>query len=135
MKLHSLLGGTFLAVLLFLVSCEGKTKADPEMVEVLRSIVEKESAACPQQFNNMVLESVTYDSNVFRYSYIVEGEDLQDNNSKEVLKAMYKLRPDLQPFLKALIGARAKLVYHYYTKGGKTFDVELSASELESLLK
>lgn len=145
---------TTFAVVLCLASCGGDSKGNTaqeanneipsltntELVEHLRKEAQNVNGMCPmEQGNGVVMESVTYESGVWQYNYLVQGETfyVEDNdlNSKEAIKASYRGKPIEQKFIRALIQSNSKMVFHYHTQGGKTLDITLTTPELEDILE
>lgn len=154
MKQTMTLAGILLVFALCLASCSGNSKGNTsqdvsneipsmtnsELVEHLRKEAQNINGMCPmEQGNGVVMESVTYESGVWQYNYLVQGETfyVEDNdpNSKEAIKASYRGKPIEQKFIRALIQSNSKMVFHYHTQGGKTLDITLTTPELEDILE
>lgn len=154
MKQTMTLAGILLAFALCLASCSGNSKGNTsqevsneipsmtnsELVEHLRKEAQNINGMCPMEYENgVIMEGVTYESGVWQYNYLVQGETfyVEDNdpNSKEAIKASYRGKPIEQKFIRALIQSNSKMVYHYHTQGGKTHDITLTTPELEDILE
>lgn len=146
--------GLFLVLTLCLASCSGNSKGNTsqevsneipsmtnsELVEHLRKEAQNINGMCPMEYENgVIMEGVTYESGVWQYNYLVQGETfyIEDNdlNSKEAIKASFRGKPLEQKFIRALVQSNAKMVYHYHTQGGKTLDITLTTPELEDILE
>ena len=114
-----------------------------EAKEKIKNLVLETNKMCPINYGNMVMESVNYDyiENEVNYNYIVEQLNKIDNlkTVKEGmligLKGEYVANSQTQIFYDAMIKARAKMIYNYYTKEGKTQKIELLPSEIESSIR
>ena len=153
MKYNSIFAGLLFVFALCLVSCGGSSKrevpndpysklqslSESEVREVLYQAAQNSNAMCPLRYENgVVMESVTYESKVWQYTYLVQGEDfyIQDNDpsTKETIKASFRGNQEQQLLIRELIMTSSKMVYLYHTQGGKTFNLTFSTSELESFL-
>ena len=146
MKRMLLIAGLLLAVL---CGCNNspRTQVSDESVieskEIIKNMVFETNKMCPNHFGNMVLESVIYDyiENEINYNYKVEQLNQVDNlkTIKEgmliSLKGEYVGNPQSQIFYEAVIKARARMIYNWYTQDGKTRKVVLLPSEIESSIR
>ena len=133
-------------ILVLLCGCNNspRPQASDESVieakEIIKNTMLETNKMCPVNYGQMVMESVNYDyiENEVNYNYIFEQLNKVDNLKaiKESiligLKAEYVGNSQSQIFYDAIIKARAKMIYNYYTNEGKTLKIELLSSEIES---
>ena len=143
MKRMLLISGLLLAIL---CGCKNspRTQASDESIikakEVIQNTMSETNKMCPINFGGCIMESVNYDyvENEINYNYAAEQINDNDNisNIKEgmliSLKGEYVANPQAPIFYEAIIKARTKMIYNYYTKDGKTRKVVLLPSEIES---
>lgn len=146
MKRMLLIAGLLLAIL---CGCNNspRTQVSDESVieakEIIKNMVVETNKMCPNHFGNMVWESVFYDyiENEINYNYAIsqinDNEDISNVKKGMLisLKGEYVANPQAQIFYEAIIKARAKMIYNYYTKDGKTMKIVLSPSEIESSIR
>ena len=114
-----------------------------EAKEIIKNSVLEYNKMCPINYGKTVLESVNYDyiENEVNYNYTIEQINKVDNlkNVKEgmllAIKGEYIGNSQTQIIYNAIIKARAKMIYNYYTKEGKTLKIELLPSEIESSIR
>lgn len=135
---------SFILVLLCGCNNSPRQQASDESVieakEIIKNTMLETNKMCPVNYGQMVMESVNYDyiENEVNYNYIVEQLNKVDNlkSIKEGLliglKAEYVANSQYQIVYDAIIKARAKMIYNYYTNEGKTLKIELLSSEIES---
>ncbi len=94
---------------------------------------------CPAKYPNAVMvENVTYEDNIFTYYYLVPEITVNsenENETKEAIKSTFRNNDKSKRFIEALIKSDSKLIYHYRTDGGNTYDIVFNPYELTTIFQ
>jgi len=146
MKRMLLIAGLLLAIL---CGCKNspRTQASDESIieakQVIQNAMLEANKMCPINYGGCILESVNFDyvENEINYNYLAK----QINNNDDIsnikkgmlisLKGEYVANPQSRIGYDAIIEAKTKMIYNWYTQDGKTRKIVLLPSEIESSIR
>lgn len=141
-----LIAGLFLALL---CGCKNspRTQASDESIieakQIIQNAMLEANKMCPINYGGCILESVNFDyvENEINYNYLAKQLNDIDDISKVkegmllALKGEYVGNPQSKISYDAIIEAKTKMIYNWYTQDGKTRKIVLLPSEIESSIR
>lgn len=117
-----------------------EAKSRQEMIEDLQVAAIYANADCPvDQGDGVIMTSVTYTNNVFKYtykmSYINPSVKNNDPTLKKALEKTLLELPETRYFLKELALVGGKLVFYYYVPNKNNYTLEYTNQELRNIIK